>query len=464
MTASKLDETYRTLNPATGEVVRTFDTADDAQADAALARAHAAYLSWRETPIAEKVALFERMDALLRGSTDELARLMSLEMGKPVAESAAEIQTAAHMFGYYAEFGPELLVDEHVTVPGFGEAIVTREPMGVVLAIEPWNGPVYQAMRPTAPNLMLGNTVLLKPSELSAGSTTFLDGLFAKAGFPPDVYQTVLLSKEQVSRYIADDRVRAVSFTGSDRSGAIIAEQAARAIKPIVLELGGSDAFIALESADVAKAAETAALTRLVISGQVCASPKRIIVLESIADEFIANFNAVLAKQTLGDQFDPATTFGPLSSVRAAELLQEQLDDAVAHGATVLVAGGRVDRPGAYFEPAVITDITPEMRVYHEEAFGPLAMIYRVADVDAAIELANDSPYGLSGTVFGEVEEARAVARRLDTGSVGINNFMGAPVEIPFGGTKRSGLGRELGRSGMDQFANIKTYGISSSS
>jgi succinate-semialdehyde dehydrogenase/glutarate-semialdehyde dehydrogenase len=228
-----------------------------------------------------------------------------------------------------------------------------------------------------------------------------------------------------------------------------------------VLELGGSDAFIVLDSADVARAAGTAAACRLRIGGQVCISPKRIIVTEAVADEVIGQFSATFASYKLGDPFDPETTVGPLSSQTAADLLQEQYQDALDKGATVLVSGGRVDGPGAFFAPAVITGITPQMRVYLEEAFGPLAMIYRVPDADAAVALANDSNYGLGGTVFGEdLDEARRVAGRLDTGGVGINNYLGAPIEIPFGGTKRSGVGRELGRSGMDQFANIKTYGI----
>jgi succinate-semialdehyde dehydrogenase/glutarate-semialdehyde dehydrogenase len=307
---------------------------------------------------------------------------------------------------------------------------------------------------------MLGNTVLLKPSEISAGSTLHFDALFKEAGFPANVYQTALVSIAQVSAYIADPRLRAVTLTGSDRAGAAIGEQAGRHVKPVVLELGGSDAFIVLESADVSKAAAVAASVRLMLGGQICVSPKRIIVTERIADAFVAQFTKLFANHTLGDPLDPATTVGPMSSPDAAELLQGQMQDAVDKGATVLVPGGRLEGPGSYFRPAVLTNITPDMRLYSEEAFGPLAMIYRVADADAAVTLANSSRYGLGGTVFGEDLEARQVAEQLDTGGVGINAFLAAPIEIPFGGTKASGTGRELGRSGMDQFANIKTYGI----
>ena len=451
---------YRTLNPATGELVREYPPLDDEDAETLLSRSHAAYLGWRDTPIAERVRLFRRFADLVDANADELARLTTLEMGKPLAQSVAEVAVASEMFRYYAEHGEELLADEVTAVPGFTSVITRREPVGVVLGIEPWNGPMYQAMRATAPNLMLGNTVLLKPSEISAGSTLFFDDLFAEAGFPANVYQTALISTAQASDYIADPRVRGVTLTGSDRAGSAVGEQAGRNIKPVVLELGGSDAFIVLDSADVSKAAGTAVACRIFIGGQVCISPKRIIVTAAVADEFTKQFTEMFANQKLGDPFNPETTIGPLSSQAAADALQVQYEDAIDKGATVLLAGGRVDGPGAFFAPAVITDITPEMRVFSEEAFGPIAMIYRVPDAAAAVALANSSKYGLGGSVFGEdLEEARRVAGQLDTGGVGINTFLGAPVPIPFGGTKNSGVGRELGRSGMDQFANIKTYG-----
>ena len=453
--------TYRTVNPATGEVLHEFAPLDDSEVVASIERAHDAYLAWRRTPLSERIALFRRMASLVEERGDELARLATVEMGKLLAISKGEVSTVAAIFRYYADNAPELLADEEVAVPGFSRAFIRREPVGVVLGIEPWNVPLYQAMRATIPNLMLGNTVLLKPSEISAGSTLALDGLFSEAGFPPSVYQTVLLSTAQASTVIADERVRAVTLTGSDRAGSAVAEQAGRHIKPVVLELGGSDAFVVLDSADVAQAAGYAAAYRLAISGQVCISPKRIIVTEKVADEFTAQFTAAFAAQKLGDPLDPETTVGPLSSAAAVELLEAQYQDAIDKGATVLVAGGRVNGPGAFFKPAVLTGITPDMRIYSEEAFGPLGMLYRVPDAEAAIELANDTKYGLSGTVFGrDLREAQRVASAIDTGGVGINGYLGAPIEIPFGGTKASGFGRELGRSGMDQFANIKTYGV----
>lgn len=451
---------YRTVNPATGEVVKEFDTLPDAQAEELLARAHAAYLQWREVSVEEKVRLFRSFIDVYGKYADEFARLATLEMGKPIGQSQLEAGIVTQMFGYYADKGPELLKDEAVTVPGFGQAFTRRESVGVVLGIEPWNGPMFQAMRATVPNLMLGNTVLLKPSEIAAGSTELFDKVFAEAGFPADVYQTALVSIEQVSSYIADPRVRAVTLTGSDRAGSAVGEQAGRHIKPVVLELGGSDAYIVLDSAEVATAATFASICRLLIGGQMCNSPKRIILTPGVADAFTEQFVAAFAAQKVGDGFDPETTVGPLSSGAALDTISAQYEDAVAKGATVLVPGGRLDGPGFFFQPAVITDITPDMRVYQEEAFGPLAMLYRVENADEAVALANDTKYGLAATVFGAPDEAQAVASRLDVGSVGINSFLGGPVEIPFGGTKASGFGREFGKSGMDQFANIKTYGV----
>ncbi len=452
--------TYHTLNPATGELLREYPLLEDDELEAKLALAHQAFLAWRDVPVAEKVALFTKVADLIEAKLPELARQATLEMGKVLPHSLGEGAGAVDMFRYYAKHGEELLADELVETPGFERMVVRREPVGVVLGIEPWNAPLYQAMRATAPNLMLGNTVLVKPAEICAGSTLMYDEIFREAGFPDGCYQTILASPEQCSTLIADDRVRAVTLTGSDRAGSAVGEQAGRHIKPVVLELGGSDAFIVLDGANVDAAAGTAAVCRLVLGGQACALPKRVIVTEGVADEFTEKYVAAFAAQVMGDPFDEKSTIGPMSSQAAADLLQEQLDDAVAKGATVLLEGGKVDGPGSYFKPAVITGVTPQMRVYREEPFGPLGMIFRVSDADAAVELANDNPYGLGGAVFGADDEALAVARRLDTGGVGVNAFLGSPTEIPFGGTKRSGVGRELGRTGMDQFANMKSYGI----
>lgn len=451
---------YRSVNPATGEVVEEFERLTDAEAEERLARAHRAFLSWKRTTVAERVTLFRRFVDVVQENSEELAKISTLEMGKPISQSRMEVGLVVDIFTYLADAAPTLLADVETSTSGMN-VITRREPLGVTLGIEPWNVPLYQAARAAAPNLMVGNTILLKPSEVTPGSTLLLERMFSEAGFPEDVFQTVFVSTDQVSTYIEDDRIRAVTLTGSDRAGSAVGEQASRNIKPVVLELGGSDAYIVLDNADVRKAAAAGCQARLFLGGQVCASPKRMIVTEAIADEYIAAFVEGFSAQVVGDPFDEGTTVGPLSSAAQADLLQAQYQDAIDKGATVLVEGGRVDGPGAYFTPAAITDITPEMRVYTEEAFGPLAMIYRVKDADEAVELANSSAYGLNGTVFSEdVDEAMAVASRLDTGAVGINGWMAAPAAVPFGGTKRSGVGRELGPVGMEAFSNIKSYGL----
>lgn len=451
---------YRSVNPATDQVVEEYPKLSDEEAEDRLARAHATFLSWSRTTVEDRVALFRRFVEVVHENSEELAKISTLEMGKPIAQSRMEVGLVVDIFTYLADAGPGLLEDVETPVPGM-KVLTRREPLGVTLGIEPWNVPLYQAARAAAPNLMVGNTILLKPSEVTPGSTLMLERMFAEAGFPKDVFQTVFVSTDQVSTYIEDERIRAITLTGSDRAGSAVGEQAGRNIKPVVLELGGSDAYIVLDGADARKAAASGCRARLFLGGQVCASPKRMIVTEKVADEYIAAFVEGFAGQVVGDPFDEATTVGPLSSSAQADLLQAQYQDAIDKGATVLVEGGRVDGPGAFFKPAVITDITPEMRVFMEEAFGPLAMIYRVKDADEAVELANSSAYGLNGTVFSEdIDEAMAVARRLDTGAVGINQWMAAPAAVPFGGTKRSGVGRELGPVGMEAFSNIKSYGL----
>lgn len=451
--------TYRTFNPATGQLVREFDTIGDAQAESLLRRAHDAFLAWHATPLSHRVELSLTLAQILEANIERLARQVTLEMGKTLPQAKWEIGLPVEILRYYAEHAERLLADTEIAVPGFSRVYTRREAMGVVLGISPWNGPLYQAMRVAVPNLILGNTVILKPAEITVGSTLILEELFLEAGFPSGAFQTGILSHEQVSRYIADPRVRAVTLTGSDRAGSSIGEQAGRHVKPVVLELGGSDPLIVLDSADVDVAAETAATCRLANGGQLCVSPKRVIVTAKVADAFIARYAEVFTNQKIGDPFDPDTTLGPLSSPAAAATLQQQYQDALDKGAKVIVEGGRTEEGSAFFKPAVLTGITPEMRLHHEEAFGPVGLIHQVADADAAIALANGSKYGLGGTVYAtDLKEAQRVAEALDTGMVGINQYLGGPIEIPFGGTKASGVGRELGTSGFDAFANMKTY------
>lgn len=451
---------FQTRNPFTNEVTQEFSTLDAPAAEALLSRAHESFLLWRQTSPIERVKLYSTFGEVLGEHKDQLARLITSEMGKPLGQAYAEIDLIAEIMHYYQAHGQSMLAADSLQVPGFSEVRVSREPIGVVLGIEPWNAPMYQAIRTAAPNLMLGNTVIIKPAEQCAGSTLLLEKIFRDTGFPDYVFQTGLLGHDHIAQYIADHRVRAVGFTGSDRTGRRIGEMAGQAVKPVVLELGGSDAFLVLDSADAVKAAATASSIRLFIGGQVCTSPKRMIVTDKVADEFIAEVSKAFQQQVIGDPLDPATTVGPLCSAAAADAVQAQLQDAIDKGATVIVNGGQLEPGSALFRPAVITDITPSMRVYSEEVFGPIASVFRVPDAAAAIELANDTDYGLAATVFAEdLAEAKATAQQLETGMVGINAFLGGPVEIPFGGTKSSGVGRELGPQGMDAFANIKTYG-----
>ncbi|MFV0405241.1 MAG: aldehyde dehydrogenase family protein [Propioniciclava sp.] len=454
--------TYHTTNPATGETLATFDYLTDAEAEAKLALADTAQKQWEKTPIDERVRLFRAFADIFDTKAEEFAHQVTLEMGKPIAQSRDEATMVSAMFRYYADNGPGLLAESRLTIDTAGgpmETVTRKEPLGVVIAIEPWNGPMYQAMRATAPNLFLGNTVLVKPSEICAGSTLMFDAVFTEAGFPEGLYQTVLASVDQISSYIADPRIRAVTLTGSDRAGAAVGEQAGKHIKPVVLELGGSDAFIVLPSADISAAAGFAAQCRLALGGQICVSPKRVILVgKEMAEEFIPVYTGVFESMVMGDGFDPQVSIGPLSSQAAVDGLQAQYEDAIAKGATVLVPGGKQDGPGSFFKPSVLTDIPTSARVYTEEAFGPLGMIYVVDTVEEAIEFANASAYGLGGSVFGEPQEAFEVASQLDTGVTGVNTFAGAPIEVGFGGTKRSGVGRELGPQGMDAFANIRSY------
>ncbi|WP_218191785.1 MULTISPECIES: aldehyde dehydrogenase family protein [unclassified Pseudomonas] len=461
MTSRLAMNNYRTFNPATGELLQEYATLNDARARLLLEEAHEAYLAWRSEPLSRRIELFRNLANIIDANIDRLARQITVEMGKPLEQAKFEVRMPSAMLRYYADHAVELLSDSPVAVSGFSRVYTRREPVGAIVCIEPWNGPLYQAMRAAAPNLMLGNTIVLKPAEITAGSTLMLEGLFTEAGFPESVFQVALASKEQIWNYIADPRVRGVTLTGSDRAGAVIGEQAGRHIKPMVLELGGSDPFIVLDSADVVAAAATAAMCRLALGGQICISPKRVIVTEKVADAFINAYSEIFRNQRIGDPLDRQTTLGPLSSPMAVDTLQAQYDDAIAKGAKVLVEGGRMFGAGAYFKPAVLAGITPDMRLHREEAFGPVGIIYRVAGAEEAVALANHNPYGLGGTVYGlDLEEANWVAQALDTGMVGINQYLGAPIEIPFGGTNASGVGRELGSTGMDAFSNIKTYAL----
>jgi len=448
---------YKTVNPATGETEKEFPLATQEEVETALAAAQQAFLEWRKAPVEKRTKVIARVAELYREREDELARLIAKEMGKPVVEARGEVKLVASIYDYYASEGPEFLKDEPLEVKGGGDALVRSTPIGPLLGIMPWNYPYYQVARFAAPNLVLGNTILLKHAGSCPQSALAIEKIFHDAGLPKGAYTNLFLDNDQVAEIIADSRVQGVSLTGSERAGAAVAEVAGRNLKKYVLELGGSDPFIVLDSDDLDATVKAAVGGRMGNAGQACTASKRFIVLEDLYEPFVEKFTERMARIKPGDPQQEDTRFGPLSSQSAADGLVEQIQDAVDKGATLRTGGHKVDGPGAYVEPTVLTDVTPEMRAFSEELFGPAAVIYKVASVEEAIDLANGSPYGLGGSVFSaDPAKAQDVADQLDTGMVFINSVAQTQADMPFGGVKRSGVGRELGRFGMDEFVNKK--------
>ena len=448
---------YQVVNPATGKLEREYPTATDAEISDILGRAERGYASWRRSPKAERADILRRVAQLYADRADELAAIITREMGKTTAEAQGELEFTVGIYRYYADHGPELLKDEPLASNTPGTAWVRKSSIGALLGIMPWNYPYYQVARFAAPNLMIGNTIVLKHAPQCPESALAMQQIFRDAGLPEDAYINVFAANEQVATMIADPRIAGVSVTGSERAGSAVAAAAGQNLKKIVLELGGSDPFIVLDSADLPGVAQAAAAARMENGGQACNASKRMIVADGVYEEFVREFTKAMAAQVTGDPTDPGVNYGPLSSERAAQILMEQIDDAVSKGAVVHTGGHRVDRPGAFVEPTVLSGVTPEMRAFSEELFGPAAVVYRVPDADTAVELANSSAYGLGGAVFSSNEElALDVADRLDVGMVWINQAEGGGPELPFGGTKRSGVGRELGPLGIDEFVNKK--------
>ncbi|NUV51705.1 NAD-dependent succinate-semialdehyde dehydrogenase [Streptomyces coelicolor] len=422
----------------------------------AIDAAHAAFPDWRARSTADRGALVQRAGRLMRERKEELAHLLTLEVGKLIDSSRAEVDLASDILAYYGEHGPELLEERPLPVPD-GKAVLVNEPLGVLLGVMPWNFPLYQVVRFAGPNLLLGNTILLKHASSCPQSALALEQLFTDAGVPPGVYTNLFVRGRDVGKIIDDSRVQGASLTGSERAGVSLGEIAGRNVKKSVLELGGSDPFVVLDGHNLERTVHAAFLGRMGNTGQCCVAAKRFIVLADVYDAFVTGLRDRMSEVRPGDPVDPATTLGPLSSEAAADLLMEQVRDAVDKGATVVLGGGRPDLPGAFVEPTLLTDVTPDMRAYREELFGPVATVYRVADEDEAVTLANTSPYGLGGAVFSaDPERARGVADRLEAGMVWINHPTASRPELPFGGVKRSGYGRELGDVGIVEFANRK--------
>lgn len=437
---------YAVLDPRTGETVSTFPVATDEEIDRAVAAAAAAHRGWGRTTPAERAAIVRRVGELHLERADELARIIEREMGKPHADGVGEVEFSASIYEYYADHAEQFLADEPIEVTsGEGTALIRRASVGTILGIMPWNYPYYQVARFAAPNLVTGNTVLLKHAPQCPESAAAIQQIFLDAGAPEGVYVNIYASNEQVETIIAAPSVRGVSLTGSERAGSAVAATAGRNLKKVVLELGGSDPFIVLSTDDMAATAEAAVAGRMENTGQACNAAKRIIVLDALYDDFLEAFREKLLAA------GPAS---PLSSPRAATNLAEQVDRAVAQGAQLASTG---ERTGAFFPAGVLTDVRPDNDVYREELFGPVAQVYRVSDEEEAVEVANDTPYGLGSYVFTtDPEQAMRVADALDTGMVFVNGVGAEGPELPFGGTKRSGFGRELGRLGMDEFVNKK--------
>jgi succinate-semialdehyde dehydrogenase / glutarate-semialdehyde dehydrogenase len=448
---------YQVVNPATGQVEQEYPTATDAEIGEILDRAGRGYPAWRRTAMTERADILRRVARLFQDRSAELSAIVTREMGKTTAEAQGELEFTVSIYHYYADHAADLLKDEplHSNTPG--TAWVRKSPIGALLGIMPWNYPYYQVARLAAPNLMIGNTIVLKHAPQCPESALAMEQIFREAGLPADAYINVFASNEQAAEMIADPRIAGVSVTGSDRAGSAVAATAGQHLKKVVLELGGSDAFIVLDGADLPSVAKAAAAARMQNGGQGCSSSKRMIVTDDVYDEFMSEFTAAMSGYTTGDPTDPATAYGPLSSERAARNLMDQINDAMSKGATVHLGGHRLDRPGAFVEATVLSGVTPEMRAYHEELFGPAAVVYKVSSAEEAVKLANSSAYGLGSAVFSSNEAlALDVADRLDVGMVWINQREGGGPELPFGGTKRSGIGRELGPAGIDEFVNKK--------
>lgn len=448
---------YKVVNPATGATLEEFPEATDAEISSAIAQSHEAFGKWRNSALRDRSSILRKVAELYRARKQSLALIITEEMGKPLRESLGEVNLVADIFDYYATEGPGFLADELLTVRGGGEAIVRTAPVGPLLGIMPWNYPYYQVARFAAPNLMLGNTVVLKHAPSCPRSALAIAEIFADAGLPDGAYINLFATNDQVATIIADPRVQGVSLTGSDRAGSAVGEIAGRNLKKFVLELGGSDPFIVLDSQDISATAKAAVIGRMGNGGQACTASKRFIVLEDVYDDFLDVFTAKMAEIVPGDPTSTSTRFGPLSSETAVEGVISQVDDAVTKGATLLTGGNRLQREGAFMHPTVLADVTPDMRAFHEEIFGPVAVVYKVKDVEEAIALANSSAYGLGGAVFSaDPEKAKEVADRLDTGMVWINSPTGTQADLPFGGVKASGVGRELAQYGMSEFVNKK--------
>jgi succinate-semialdehyde dehydrogenase / glutarate-semialdehyde dehydrogenase len=451
---------YEVVNPATGETVREYPTITDDELRDAIGRADRAHADWAASSTAEdRAATIRRVGEIHSERGEELAEIIVREMGKPMRQALGEVAFSAAIYTYYADNGPSLTADEPIELlAGAGSAVVRRSSYGLLLGIMPWNYPYYQVARFAGPNLMIGNTILLKHAPQCPESALAMEQIFHEAGVPEDAYITIFATNQQVEWVIADPRVRGVSLTGSERAGAAVAEIAGRNLKKVVLELGGSDPFIVLGTDDMGAVVKQAVRARLSNSGQACNAAKRFIVVDELYDEFMEQFTEALTAVKPSDPHAKGTIVGPLSSSTATDRLADQVKRAIDQGATLVAGGGH---EGNFFETTILADIQPNNDAYREEFFGPVASVYRVGDEAAAVSLANDTPFGLGSYVMtNDSEQAIRVADQIDAGMVFVNGSGLEAAELPFGGVKRSGFGRELGSLGADEFVNKKVIRV----
>lgn len=454
---------YATTNPFTGKVEKTFPEATDAEINRAVQDADAAFLSWKKTSFAERAKVMQKAADLLRKDSDAYAKLMTLEMGKLTSEALAEVELSAAIFDYYAKNAESLLKPEKLAVADAaeGEAVLVHEPLGVLLAVEPWNFPYYQVARIIAPQLSAGNTMLLKHAGIVPQSSAALERLMLKAGLPEGAFQNLYAAHSQIEMIIGHPLVRGVALTGSERAGAVVATAADKALKKSTLELGGADAFVVLADAELDKTVAWAVFGRHWNGGQVCVSSKRMIIVDELYEDFLKRYATGVAELRTGDPLDPKTTLAPLSSQGAADMVKEQIRKAVELGATATEVGPKVPAHGAFVQPTILTDISKDNPARNWEFFGPVSMLFRAEDEADAVTIANDSPYGLGGSVFtSDPKHGAEVAAKISTGMVFVNHPTMVKADLPFGGVRNSGYGRELRGLGIKEFINHKLIDV----
>jgi succinate-semialdehyde dehydrogenase len=445
------------LNPTTGEELQRYPFQTDAELDQALARSSAAFKVWRQVPLAERSAVLVRLGNVLRNMAEPMARMISLEMGKPISQARGEVAKCAGLCDWYAEHGPAMLANEPTLVPD-AKAHIEYRPLGAILAIMPWNFPLWQVLRGAVPVLLAGNTYVLKHAPNVMGSALLLGEALVEAGFPDSVLEVINVSPQQVSRAIADDRIAAVTVTGSVRAGSAIASQAGAALKKCVLELGGSDPFIVLADADLDEAVKAATVGRYQNTGQVCAAAKRLIIEQSILPAFTEKFVAAVKALKIGDPLADDTYIGPMARYDLRDELDQQVQATLAEGAELLLGGHKLEGAGNFYAPTILAGVQPGMTAFDQELFGPVAAVITARDAEHALELANDSDFGLTASLWtADTQVAQDLTERLETGAVFVNGYSASDPRVGFGGVKKSGFGRELSHFGVREFCNAKT-------